>query len=95
LNDSVFLNHTRLPHGKSALRLRQTEAGREKETDMDTKTNLRTGLVMSVCLLGIVGTAAGQIIYVGADADGDDRVNLIDYAYMGDNWLKEILWPEP
>jgi hypothetical protein len=30
-----------------------------------------------------------------ADADGDDTVNLIDYAYMGDNWLKEILWPEP
>ncbi|MHC4365689.1 MAG: right-handed parallel beta-helix repeat-containing protein [Planctomycetota bacterium] len=39
---------------------------------MDTKTNLKTGLVISVCLLGIVGTAAGQIIYVDADANGAD-----------------------
>jgi len=30
-----------------------------------------------------------------ADADKDDTVNFVDHAYMAENWLTEILWPEP
>jgi hypothetical protein len=30
-----------------------------------------------------------------ADADKDDKVNFVDHAYMAENWLTEILWPEP
>ena len=27
------------------------------------------------------------------DADGDNKIDLKDYAVMANNWLKEILWP--
>ena len=35
---------------------------------MNGKTNLKTALIMAICLLGILGTASGEIIYVDASA---------------------------
>lgn len=30
-----------------------------------------------------------------ADADEDNAVDFVDFAHMADNWLAEIMWPEP
>jgi len=44
------------------------------------------------------GASSSQFVslpFWRADADGDNKIDLKDYSVMANNWLKEILWPEP
>jgi hypothetical protein len=44
-------------------------------------------------LAGLSGTHYLGLEPWRPDADGDDTVNLNDYAVTADNWLEEVLWP--
>jgi len=44
------------------------------------------------------GASSSQFVslpFWRADADGDNTIDLKDYAVMANNWLEKILWPEP
>jgi T5SS/PEP-CTERM-associated repeat protein len=45
----------------------------------------------------IIQLAGKSSLYVPvrstADLNGDDKINLIDFSYLAENWLQEVLWP--
>jgi hypothetical protein len=53
----------------------------------------RTLLPEEILSLAGMGSADIALELWCADADGDNDVDLQDYAMMADNWLGEVLWP--
>jgi hypothetical protein len=55
--------------------------------------SLPAGEILSLALQGSSGSQYLSLEWWRADADKSNRIDMLDFAIMADNWLKEIYWP--